>query len=336
MNIKHLSFIVLVFIAGTRVFVYAQENTVRIMFYNVENFFDPFDDSLTLDEEFTPSGQKHWTMDRFRKKANSLYKVFMAAGGWQPPAIIGMAEVENSYVLHYLTRETPFAKFNYRYIHFESPDVRGIDVAVIYNPEDVKVLSAVPVSIPMAEGVRPTRDILFLKTSVRGMLLYLFVNHWPSRSGGFLATKPLRVAAAEKLRFCLDTLLKVHPEARVVVMGDFNDEPDDESLKIITHNPRNIGDGQILNLMAGMQEEYRGTLFFQDRWWTFDQFLVSDNLVHFSGGDMYLKGDAVVFNPQFLLTGDLPARPWRTYNGFQYNGGFSDHLPVMITLVIEK
>ncbi|NOY36816.1 MAG: endonuclease [Chlorobi bacterium] len=312
------------------------DKPVRILFYNTENFFDPYDDSLTLDEEFTPDGERHWTRTRFIQKANHLYKVFMAAGDWTPPEMIGLAEVENEYVLHYLVAETPFSKFGYRFVHFDSPDKRGIDVALLFNPSEVEILTAFPVSVTLPKDYRPTRDILYADVLVGGTLpLHLFVNHWPSRTSGYLETEELRIAAARTIHYVLDTLIENQPGAKVIVMGDFNDEPDDQSIQMIGH-PVNSSiekiSGSLVNLMTSSHLKGEGTLFYNDRWWLFDQFLVSRNLTVSGNAYGVVTGYPEIFRPDFLLTGDDRKIPYRTFRGFTYTGGFSDHLPILIKI----
>jgi len=295
-----------------------------ILFYNTENFFDPFDDSLTLDEAFTPAGDYHWTFDRFRRKADRLYKLFLAVGdhftGWDPPALIALAEVENNYVLHYLLHETPFRKLPYGIVHYDSPDRRGIDVALLYDHRRVEVLASQPLPVRLPEdSLFVTRDILYVLTRVDGAdTLALFVNHWPSRRGGYLASVSRRKAAARILLSALDTLTLRNGAGRVVVAGDLNDEPSDPSVKMLTT-------AGLVDLMGQEAAAKQGTLFYDGRWWLFDHFLVSSSLTG------KCSAVAVVRFP-FLFDPQQKERPWRTYAGLHYLGGFSDHLPVVLTL----
>ena len=304
------------------------QERISLLFYNTENFFDPFDDSLTLDEEFTPSGSKHWTFDRFTRKTNLLYKMFLAAGehlsGWDPPAMIALAEVENGYVLHYLLQETPFRKFNYGVVHYESPDRRGIDVALLYDRERVEVLASRPLPVHFAgEPLATPRDILYVLVRAGGRdTLALFVNHWPSRWGGYQATEGHRKEAARVLAAALDTLRACTGRGRVVVAGDLNDEPSDPAVFFLTNALPE--DRRLVNLMAPLQKKGGGTLFYDGRWWLFDQFLVSRELAD--------RCHAEILRFPFLLEQKQVAVPWRTYAGPQYLGGFSDHLPVALTL----
>ncbi len=303
---------------------YSQSSGIDVMFYNTENYFDPFDDSLTVDEEFTPDGAMHWTRKRFQQKSDHLFKVFMAAGEWEPPQVIGLAEVENRYVLHYLTKETPFGKFDYGIVHYDSPDKRGIDVALLYRKKNVRVLSsrAVPVVFKKYPE-KKTRDILYVLLTTGRDTIAFFVNHWPSRWGGYLESESYRLEAARVLIQVLDSMRNVIPNRKIVIMGDFNDEPGDPSLSLIAKKDH---EGYI-NLMMPLYDKKEGTLYYDHRWWLFDQFIVSDNLFP-------AVTEVRIFNPAFLLTreGDIP---FRTYVGMRYQNGFSDHLPVLLKIQIR-
>lgn len=308
--------------------LYAQPEKISVLFYNTENFFDSYDDSITRDEEFTPEGLRHWTFERFQSKANRLYKVFVAAGDWTPPHLIGLAEVENRYVLHYLVSETPFSKFGYHFVHFDSPDERGIDVALLYDPERVKILASAKISIPITAGVRPTRDILYTRVEIDGFKMSLYVNHWPSRRSGFLNTEPYREKVAKILWEHLDSLFSLYPDESVVLMGDFNDEPGDAAMENLC---RPFSDS--LYLVDLMKGEQKGTLYYDNRWWVFDHFLVSSELIKTKNSESEFRvQDWGVFSPGFLLDPETH-RPKRTFQGYRYRkDGFSDHLPIYLNL----
>ena len=302
---------------------YSQPDLSVVMFYNTENYFDPFDDSLTLDDEFTPDGSRHWNWKRFQQKANHLYKVFMAAGEWDPPDLIGLAEVENAWVLHYLTEETPFVKFDYGVIHYESSDKRGIDVALLYRKKHVCVLSsrAVPVYFSH-DPQKKTRDILSVLLVAGSDTLVCFVNHWPSRLGGYLESEPYRQVAARVLMRAIDSVRNISHVRKILVMGDFNDEPSDASMAM-TCDRENL-----INLMKPAYRGKKGTLYYNRRWWLFDQFLVSKEVVR-------SVREVQIFRPAFLLDKEQGYIPYRTYSGLRYSGGFSDHLPVLLKLDVR-
>ena len=204
-----------------------------IMFYNVENLFDTYDDSLTRDEEFLPEGERHWTNERMNRKIIRIYQTIVAFGRGEMPAVIGLCEVENRNVLEKLVYHTPLSNYDYRIAHRESQDARGIDVALIYRPDLFKPDSLAWFSVPLAKG-EATREIMM----VRGMMwkeveVNFFVNHWPSRYGGAGSSAEKRLAAASTLSAAVIDVITKRPDANIILMGDFNDEPDDESLQDI-------------------------------------------------------------------------------------------------------
>lgn len=305
---------------------------VTVAFYNVENLFDTQDDSLKQDEEFLPYGVRGWTPSRLRAKYQNLYKVIAGLGDvGQPPALVGLAEVENRAVLEGLLRHTPLHRQRYEIVHEESPDQRGIDVALFYDPIQFQYLSheAVPVDLrPLSD--RPTRDILY----VRGVLfgsdtVHCFINHWPSRYGGVSGSAPRRQRAAEVLQARIRTLQQECPDALIIITGDLNDGPTDASLRLLTE-ANGLG-SPLINIS---EYECAGTHKYQGAWSTFDQFIVTDNLLR--GNRVRVKsGKARCYRPDWLAEEDtkqLGFRPKRTYVGYQYQGGFSDHWPVYLQL----
>jgi len=312
----------------------------RVMFYNTENLFDPANDSLTADDDFTPEGNLHWTYNRYQRKLDNISRVIIATGSWQPPDIIGMSEVENRKVLMDLLNHTSLMKFPYCVIHEESPDRRGIDVALLYNSNTVKLISARSYRIPKPD--LKTRNILYVKLALHKDTCHFFVNHWPSRSAGRLETDPDRYAAAGQLKHLTDSVLRACPGARIVVMGDFNDDPADNSivevLGVVTNRENPIPE-RLYNLSeAPSKGDVQGTLKYQGSWNTFDQFIVSGGLLTAKSGLAAEPGGYHILVNLFLLEVDerfTGYKPFRTYNGFHYKGGFSDHLPVYLDLVVR-
>jgi hypothetical protein len=313
---------------------------LRFVFYNVENLFDPFDDSLVADEEFLPGGIRGWTWNRFEEKLNQIHKVLVATGGWEPPEIIGLCEVENYFVLHRLVRETPLRKYEYRIIHRDSPDRRGIDVALLYRPDFFIPVRyhyyGVPVQDPHGD---PTRDILYVRGIINGCdSLHLLINHWPSRWKGILESEAERLAAASILRHILDSLFLADNQSRILVAGDFNDEIANASLRdsLGVKHPGDQCQDDGLYLPCDNQMRGRsGSLKYHGRWYGFDLILVSGALLRDRGLRVNRDGFRI-FSPGFLLEDDpqwLGSRPFRTYRGYSYHGGFSDHLPVYIDLI---
>jgi predicted extracellular nuclease len=314
--------------------------TYRIMFYNTENLFDTFDDTLTADDDFTPSGKMHWTYKRYSAKLKNTYKVIVAAGTWQPPDIIGLCEVENRRTLEDITGNTPLAKYSYRIIHKNSADRRGIDVALLYNPQTVHYLSSKTFRIKK-QGLL-TRDILYFKALLDRDTCHFLINHWPSRSEGQLETEPDRFEAAKLLKHLTDSLFTAHRKAKIVIMGDFNDEPSDESLAGQLQAETDLLRPQhdrLYNLTAAPTSgAARGTLKYQGQWNIFDQIIVSGNLLLAKNGLTLGKEGFKIFREPFLLIEDKRYdgfKPKRTYTGYTYQGGFSDHLPVYLDLILK-
>jgi hypothetical protein len=324
----------LLFVQGT---LMAQEERgdLRFVFYNVENLFDPFSDSLTLDDEFTPGGSRNWTWARFLEKEQKICKVLASAGGWDPPELIGLCEVENRFVLNWLAGETPLLKYNYSIIHRDSPDERGIDVALLYLPSKFCPLEWK--YIPVAGLTDPTRDVLY----VRGLVmdrdtLHLVICHFPSRWEGYLESLPERTEAARTVRQLLDSLLHACNRPRILLAGDKNDELSDpglESVLRVRMPGKSIRDSCIYHT-GPAQGGFPGTLKYHGRWYEFDHIFVSGSF--YKDSSLFvLPGGKTIHAPSFLLEKDpaVPGiRPFRTYNGYKYHGGFSDHLPVYIDI----
>jgi hypothetical protein len=306
------------------------------MFYNTENFFDCENDSLTQDDEFTPNADRRWNYSRLHNKADRIAKVILAAGKWNAPALVGLCEIENQKVLEILTKQTPILKYGYKIIHKDSPDERGIDVALIYRPELFKPFDYK--AIRVADALDPefrTRDIL----QVSGILnncdtIHVFVNHWPSRYGGIMETLRYRNLAARILKKSIRELFVEYPKAKIICMGDFNDSPEDESLSKVlnavkTDRP-DIG-GDMINLSFEWLARPVQTIKNLYSWQVFDQWIVSDYLIVNQGCLKLLKAE--IFDAGFLLEPDKKyggVKPKRTYVGFKYQEGFSDHLPVLL------
>jgi len=329
---------------------------VRLLFWNVENLFDYRDDTTSQDEEFTSRGTMHWTYSKLRVKLSRVAKTMLAAGEWEPPGIIGLCEIENRYVLDKLVFESPLKPFLYRVIHRDSPDPRGIDVALLYREAVFTPLHSrwLSVHFPFDPASR-TRDILYVK----GVLLdtdtvHLFVNHWPSRRGGEKASAPRREFVASVLRTIADSIL--HADTRfgirdmrdedresridypfIVIMGDFNDEPENESIYRVLQakHPDSVATPlDLVNLMRPMVHR-EGSHKFREHWGLLDQFIISGAFL-LPGSKLRIDpASASIFRPDFLLEEDqkyLGQKPKRTYLGPRYRGGVSDHLPVVVEI----
>jgi len=306
---------------------------IRVMFYNVENLFDTFDDPSTNDDEFTPKGNKRWNHYRYREKLNNLAKTIIAAGEWNPPEIIGLSEVENFQVLLDLTTQTPLKKYEYQIVHENSPDTRGIDNALLYLPQKVKKTKHEAIST--SNGYFISRDILYTTLILlESDTLQLYINHWPSRYGGKEFSDDKRISAAKILKANVKSLQKQNQDAKILIMGDFNDEPADESITQVLGAiaaQKQLEKTQLYNISMSDFKAGKGTLVYKEidhTWFLFDQMIVSGTLLDGNGIQTYgMKNN--IFDAAWLLKDD---RPYRSYQGPIYIGGFSDHLPIFLDL----
>jgi hypothetical protein len=311
----------------------------RVVFYNVENLFDTRDDSLTNDAEFLPGAERQWSNEKFYRKIYRIYKTLVALGQGEMPAIVGLCEIENRFVLDRLIFDTPLRQVNYRVIHRDSPDARGVDVAILYRPDIFWPDTAEWLRVPMPLN-ESTREILHVKGRLWGTdTIHAFVNHWPSRYGGAGGSAPKRLAAASTLAVAVKKILGANPASNIILMGDFNDEPGDESIQAIGKILANDAGPvrfSLVNLSAKTSfTDIEGTIKHQGTWSIFDQVLVSVPLYEGTGGCRVLSGKAEVFRADFLLEPDqnyTGMKPFRTFAGYSYNNGFSDHLPVSILI----
>lgn len=318
------------------------QDSHRIVFYNLENLFDIYDDPVTRDEEFTPGADIPWTAERYELKMTNMAKVLQAVGEGDLPAIIGMCEVENRAVAEDLLSRNGLKEGNYILIHQDSPDERGIDVALAYREGVFRPTryQAMPVSFVERPDDR-TRDILYVSGVFKDApndTLHIFVNHWPSRWGGQLESEPGRLAAAAVLKKSVDSIFSSGPLARIIIMGDFNDEPYNKSIKDILGAGKDLegnGPASLVNLMYPGFEREEGSYYYRD-WDMIDQIIVSSALVTSEKG-LALKGhEGKVFGPEWVMfrTSNGILRPNRT-KGRDYYGGYSDHLPVYIDIIVE-
>ena len=316
----------------------AQES-LRVMFWNVENLFDTQDDPNKNDNDFLPDATRHWTYFRYHDKLKKLAKTIVASGDERVPDLVGLCEVENDSCLYDLTRRSLLYEAGYRYVMTDSPDRRGVDVALLYQRGSFKLLDKRSIRI-LDDSVKrePTRDILHVSGRiVSGDTLDVIVCHFPSRSGGASQTESYRMLVAQTLRYAVDSLMLVRQHPYFIIMGDFNDYPSNKSLKQVL-----CGKGDLVNLMSDMKE---GTYRYRGEWVIFDQFIISENMLANSINAMakkkyakvYLKNVQILHHP-FLLEEDEKYggyKPFRTYNGMKYIGGYSDHLPVAADFFIR-
>ena len=294
---------------------------------NCENLFDCRHDSLKNDQEFLPDAYRHWTPSRYWKKLNRIGQEIVACGGegqqWKLPDVVALCEVENDSVLRDLTRRSLLRTARYEYVMTHSPDLRGIDVALLYSPFTFALIKSHTMRINPPTGMRPTRDILYAK-GVRpvGDTLHIFVIHAPSRAGGEANTRPYRVAVAQRLCNAIDSIRREDVAANIIVTGDFNDYGNTPALQLLTQKA-------LTDVSANAKgcNGAKGTYRYQGEWGSLDHVFVSEQLCK--------KGVSCrIFDAPFLMEDEEKyggKRPWRTYQGPKYLGGFSDHLPLMVT-----
>lgn len=313
--------------------------SVEIMFYNVENLFDIYDDTLKDDDAFLPDGLMRWNFSRYTKKINGLYKAIVAAGGWEPPQVVSLCEVENKKVLEDLVNNTYLSKYAYDIVHEDSPDRRGIDVCLIYRRDLVKI---VDYRYWIPKGLRyenfSSRSILYAKLKIEGDTVHLFVNHWPSRRGGVLSGEKLRIEIATMVREKVDSIIQCkNISHKIIIMGDFNSTPDDKEIRTMISSGET--GNSLVNLSESLAEKGFGTYRYMGVWEMIDQAIVSQNLLSDRRGLYADRGSLTIFRPDFLLVRDqkYPGfSPLSTYRGYRYLGGFSDHLPVLLKLKLRN
>ena len=331
----------------------AQER-FRIMEYNVENLFDTIPDALRNDRAFLPDGEQHWTPERYWAKLGRLARVIAAAGGDVPVELVGLVEVENDSVITHLTRRTSLNRLGYEFLITESADLRGMDVALLYQPGRFRPLHSEALRVPAEVRVRPTRDILF----VEGLLptldtLSVFLAHFPSRRGGKQVTEAQRCRAANLIRQKVDSIQLRRPEALIIIMGDLNDEVQNaalsESMGVVPADKYNqeteTADAvaQALYDLTPHCAEHpnvRGTYYYQQEWNCLDHIIVSAPLLRSEAPLFTPTGECRILAYPFLVelggTQLSPeVRPRRTYLGTHYHGGVSDHFPLLATFIVN-
>ncbi len=313
----------------------------RFIFYNTENFFDTIKDPKTDDAEFTPTGTAHWTAERYQHKLDNISKVLAAMSEGDMPIAIGLSEVENKKVSEDLVGQEALKKYNLGVIEQDSPDPRGIDVALLYNKKlfTVTVTEFLKVKLPGSDV--GTRDILYVKGTVKGVELHLFVNHWPSRRDGKISSEDKRCAAAMVLMGKVSQIMSADKNARIIVMGDLNDNPTDSSVTQVLgaiEPTEPYKTDKLYDLMSKPFRDGQYTLKYRQENDVFDQMIVSENLIDKTAATHVRGNVGGIFKEKWMLynhpkNGEIPNR---TYGGPRYYGGFSDHLPVYIDLDFGK
>ncbi|EFK56663.1 endonuclease/exonuclease/phosphatase family protein [Sphingobacterium spiritivorum] len=333
--------ILFIFVVQTHISV-AQQKKYQVYaaaFYNLENLFDTEKDTLINDEEFTAEGGNRWTAEKYRRKQLNMAKVISRLGKkYCPagPAFVGLCELENRKVLEDLTQQPSLVSLGYGIVHYDSPDRRGVDVALLYNPslfkvKDSKVFAYKVDHLPEYR----TRDILLVTGELAGEEMHVLVNHWPSRYGG--KSSELREHAASIVRSVVDSLYAQDSLAKVVIMGDLNDDPVDKSVRIVLNakkTQQEVAKGGLFNTMWQHYERGVGSLGYQGKWNLFDQIIISEPLLGEDRSTLkFWKSE--IYNPEFLITqeGRYKGYPFRTFSGNVFQNGYSDHFPTLIYLV---
>lgn len=310
----------------------------RVIFYNVENLFDTIDDPATEDAEYLPSSKSEWNTKKYLTKLNHTAKVFAALLDTIQPLVIGVSEIENIKVLEDLIAQPVLKKFNFGIVHHDSPDERGIDVAFLYNKDIVESIFDATLKVDLGDGDN-TRDILYFKASIsEGAEIWFFVNHWPSRRGDPKESDVKRMIASKTLKEKIDNIYLGDATAKIVVMGDFNDNPGDASLQNIKPAAEKKSKTlPMVNLMQPLKDRGEFTLRYKDQRDIFDQFIVSLNLLDRKNQYYIRNSSAAIFNPRWIMYDHKTYGliPNRTFANGKWVNGYSDHLPVYLDLVFK-
>jgi len=319
-------------------------------FYNLENLFDTIVDPDTnkiLQDDFTPNSAKQWNSDKYYKKMDNMATVISQLGVSKSSPngamVLGVCEIENKAVLEDLVAHEKLKDRGYEIVHYESPDKRGIDVGFLYQPKYFNVTSSKTFTLKLADNDDwTTRDQLLVSGELNGDKMHFIICHWPSRRGGQKASSPKRIAAGELAKSIVDSLTLADPLAKVIVMGDLNDDPVDASVKKAMHTVSKIEkvkEGDMFNPMESLYKKGIGTLGYNDAWNLFDQMILSTGLLSLDNSfQTYSYFTARVYNEPFLKNKDgrYEGFPHRTYSYGKFINGYSDHFPVYVYLVKEK
>lgn len=336
---KKLFITIIVLIVPLLVTCQTQTDTIYLAFWNLQNLFDTIDDPAIDDEEFLPESELEWTEDRLDKKMHNMARVIRAMNDGDGPDILGVCEVENKAVLDSMINKF-LPDLKYKTAYLESPDNRGIDNGLIFKADKFKLLNVQADTVHLSDGW-PTRLIFGANLlSNENKKITVFVNHWPSRSGGQHESEPNRIAAAQTLRNSVDRIFQTDSIANIFIIGDFNDDPVDVSvLETLFANPIKCDSlnldyvtesgEELFNLSYEAYEKGEGSYKYRDTWNMLDQIIVSESII--IGNDFnYICDSFQVFKPELIVTrsGQYEGTPFPTYGGRRYLGGYSDHFPV--------
>lgn len=343
---RKIPYLILLALFGAVFAGQARSDNYVVMFYNVENLFDTINSPGVFDEEFTPQGGKMWNSKKYWSKIDKLTEVFykVAAETKSYPTIIGVSEVENRNVLEDLVGNERMIRANYQIVHYDSPDLRGVDVAFFYRPDQFKLMGSKPLPVRLPDQPNwYTRDVLMMWGTIDSELFCFMVMHWPSRLGGQQASEYKRMAAAQVARNAADSMQIAHPGIKIVMMGDMNDDPTDKSMAVTLDAKAKVSEvapGGLFNPYYEMFKKGYGTLAYQDSWNLFDNMIVNYNLLTGEPGGLKIvkwgnnKFYGNIFDRPFLKVkeGQYKNYPFRTFVGNAFQNGYSDHFPVFIVI----
>lgn len=317
-------------------------HAVSVAFYNLENLFDTINQS-NIDEEFLPNGAMKWTGYKYKAKLKNMSYAISQIGLDLVPkgaSIIGVSEIENRGVLEDLVKQPAIANRTYEIVHYDSPDRRGVDVGLLYNPRDFIVTNSKSYVFHTNDTAFHTRDQLVVSGYLLNEKVHVIVNHWPSRIGGEQASEPRRMAAAGVTKSIVDSLYRTDPNAKIIIMGDLNDDPFNKSTAQVLGAKRNIEDvapNGLYNTLWRTLDSGVGSLAYNNQWNLFDQIIISAPFLNKDKKSLSFW-KAEIFNKNFLIQqeGSYKGSPMRTHAGGVWLNGYSDHFPTLIYLVKEK
>ncbi|MGC9151025.1 MAG: endonuclease/exonuclease/phosphatase family protein [Microbacter sp.] len=344
MYIQHVLYLIIVtwfFTIGSFAQTNVDQKHLRVMSYNVENFFSFHRDTINASSN-DPNGYLRSGYARYRDKRNRIAQVIAGVGEWSPPMLVALCEVENQEILEDLTLHSPLRPLHYRIIHYESPDPRGIDVALLYRPTVFHPLHQEAIGIHFPDNPKSkTRDILYVTGTIQQDTLHLFVAHFPSRFAGELESESKRMYVASVLRHQVDSIFQTNANANIVIMGDFNDYPDNQSIQSTLHALPDTGRVRpkaLYNLFYSIHQSKKiGSYKHGTEWGMLDQIMVSSHLLTDTTRLHTSFNSGKVYAPDYLLEDDVKGfgkKPFRTFIGMKYHNGFSDHLPVYVDFTI--
>ena len=345
LELKCMKIFLLLVLTPFMVFSQQKQNykVAIVAFYNCENFYDTIHNPMVDDIDFTPKGAYKYNTAIYLDKINKLATVISQIGtdiSRDGLALLGVAEIENDTVLNDLIKHPLLSRRNYKFVHFDSRDPRGIDVALIYNPKYFVVEESKPLFVQLpgrSKYARYTRDILWVRGKLDGEEINILVNHWPSKLEGDEITEPARAAAAAVCKIQLAVIAKSDPNSKTIVMGDFNDDPTSSSITRVLHSKGDINDvkeGDLYNPWLELYNKGIGTLAYNDSWSLFDQVMLTHTWLDKQQAGFFFF-NKFVFNKGFMTenSGLHKGYPMRTWDGYIYRGGYSDHFPTYIVLL---